>query len=113
MKKVLKYIFKKQFLIIFSILIFIALNVYLLTFPSKILGQIIDYLYDIEKNKILIINSIKFLIIISIFAMITRVIWKRLIAITTRFLEKTLRDKLFENFLKINYLVSKILKMVK
>ena len=101
MKKVLKYIFKKQFLIIFSILIFIALNVYLLTFPSKILGQIIDYLYDIEKNKILIINSIKFLIIISIFAMITRVIWKRLIAITTRFLEKTLRDKLFENFLKI------------
>ena len=101
MKKVVKYIFKKQFLIIFSILIFIALNVYLLTFPSKILGQIIDYLYDIEKNKILIINSIKFLIIISIFAMITRVIWKRLIAITTRFLEKTLRDKLFENFLKI------------
>ena len=101
MKKVLKYIFKKQFLIIFSILIFIALNVYLLTFPSKLLGQIIDYLYDIEKNKILIINSIKFLIIISIFAMITRVIWKRLIAITTRFLEKTLRDKLFENFLKI------------
>lgn len=101
MKKVLKYIFKKQFLTIFSILIFIALNVYLLTFPSKILGQIIDYLYDIEKNKILIINSIKFLIIISIFAMITRVIWKRLIAITTRFLEKTLRDKLFENFLKI------------
>ena len=101
MKKVLKYIFKKQFLIIFSILIFIALNVYLLTFPSKILGQIIDYLYDIEKNKILIINSIKFLIIISIFAMITRVIWKRLIAITTRFLEKTLRDKLFENFLRI------------
>lgn len=101
MKKVLKYIFKKQFLIIFSILIFIALNVYLLTFPSKILGQIIDYLYDIEQNKILIMNSIKFLIIISILAMVTRVIWKRLIAITTRFLEKTLRDKLFENFLKI------------
>lgn len=101
MKKILTSILKKQFFVISLIIILIAVNVYLLTFPSKILGKIIDLLYNINQNKELVIQNIKFLIFISILLLIVRIIWKYLLAYTTRFLEKNLKDKLFDHFLKI------------
>ena len=42
MKKVLQSIFKKLSLKILFIVILIGVNIYLLTFPSKILGKIKD-----------------------------------------------------------------------
>ena len=56
MKKLLKTFFKKERFTIFAIIILVGINVYFLTFPSKILGKIIDLLYDIEVHKITIIK---------------------------------------------------------
>ena len=54
MKKLLQNIIKKQLFQYIAIIVLVGLNVYLLTYPSKILGIIIDLLYNIEKNKPLI-----------------------------------------------------------
>lgn len=102
MKKTLKIILKKQVIKILAIIILVGLNVYLLTCPSKILGKIIDLLYNIEENKILILNNIIYLILASLGILILRVIWKYLVGKCTRYFEKELKDKLFEQFLKIN-----------
>lgn len=101
MKKILNTFFKEERLTILAIIIFVALNVYFLTFPSKILGKIIDLLYNIEAHKTTIIKYIVFLILFSIFSLIIRVVWKSLVGKTTRRLEKVLKDKLFDNFLKL------------
>jgi len=102
MKNILKSILKKQIPIIAIILILIALNEYILTYPSKILGNITDLLYNVEGNKSLIMQNIIILLLCSISFLVVRVIWKYLIAKITRMLEKILKDKLFEQFLKIN-----------
>ena len=101
MRKLLKTFFKKERFTIFAIIILVGINVYFLTFPSKILGKIIDLLYDIEVHKITIIKYIAFLILFSVLSLIIRVAWKSLVGKTTRLLEKILKDKLFENFLKL------------
>ena len=101
MKQTMKSILKKQILLILAIFILVGLNVYFLTFPSKILGIIIDLLGNIEANKELITKNIFYLIIFTIISLVLRVIWKYMIACSTRLLEKNLKDKLFEHFLQI------------
>lgn len=102
MKETLKEILKKQILVIILILILIGLNEYILTYPSKILGNIIDLLYNMEENKPIIIKSIIVLLLCSVSFLVIRIIWKYLIARVTRIMEKDLKDKLFERFLKVN-----------
>ena len=38
-------------------LILIGINIYLLTCPAKIIGNMIDHLYDIEANKQVILSN--------------------------------------------------------
>lgn len=101
MKNLLISIYKKLTLKMIVIITLVAVNVYLLTYPSKVLGKIIDLLSNITQNKELIINHIIALLAASILMLIVRIIWKYLLAITTRQVEKDLRDNLFEHFLKI------------
>lgn len=101
MKKLLVSIYKKLILKMITIITLVAVNVYLLTYPSKVLGKIIDLLSNIEQNKPIIINHIVKLLLVSILIVMVRIIWKYLLAITTRQVEKGLRDNLFEHFLKI------------
>lgn len=101
MKKILRSFFKKQKISIILIIVLIAVNVYFLTFPSKILGRIIDLLYNIEKNKQTILTNITFLIVFSLFSLLIRVAWKTLVGKTTRILEKNLKDSLFNHFIKL------------
>lgn len=101
MKKILLKILRKISLQIVLIVIFVALNVYFLTFPSKILGKIIDLLNNITQNKNIIYNYIFILIVTTLISLILRVTWKFLVACTTRILEKDLKDELFNHFLKI------------
>lgn len=102
MKKILQNIIKKQLFQYIAIVVLVGLNVYLLTYPSKILGKIIDLLYNIEENKTLVINNIIILILASIGILLVRVIWKYLVGICTRYFEKELKDKLFNQFLSVN-----------
>ena len=102
MKKVLQSIFKKLSLKILFIVILIGVNIYLLTFPSKILGKIIDLMNNISANKDIIIKNIMFLLLTSIGILIVRTVWKYFMANSTRTLEKDLKDTLFKEFLSIN-----------
>ncbi len=102
MKDIIKSILKKQIPIIIFVLILVALNEYILTYPSKILGNIIDLLYNVDENKPLIMQNIVILLSCSIGFLVVRVIWKYLVARATRMMEKILKDKLFEKFLKID-----------
>jgi len=100
LKKIIQDLLKKyMFLMIIEIFI-IAINIYLLTVPSEILGKIIDLLYNIDQNKQLIINTVTMLLGICIFLLIVRVSWKMLDAKIAREIVKSLRDKLFKKMLK-------------
>ena len=101
MKKLLQNIIKKQLFQYIAIIVLVGLNVYLLTYPSKILGIIIDLLYNIEKNNPLILKYIILLILASIGILLIRVIWKYLVGKCTRYFEKELKDKLFSQFLSV------------
>ena len=81
--------------------IFIALNIYVLTFPAKIVGNIIDMLYDVESNKQNIINNIYYLLGICVVCVIVRIVWKYTETIISRGVERDVKIKLFERFLKL------------
>ena len=101
MKDILILIYKKLSLKMFIVVTLVAVNVYLLTYPSKVLGNIIDLLGNIEANKPEILSLIIKLLIASLILIIIRVIWKYTLAFITRTVEKDLRDKLFDHFLRI------------
>ena len=101
MKDILISIYKKLSLKMFIVVTFVAVNVYLLTYPSKVLGNIIDLLGNIEANKPEILSLIVKLLIASLILIVIRVIWKYTLAFITRTVEKDLRDKLFDHFLRI------------
>ena len=101
MKEVMKIIYKKIRIPVIITFVFVGLNIYFLTFPSKILGNIIDLLSNIELNKKIIMHNIFLLISISVLIFIIRIPWKVLISYITRNIEKILQDKLFEHFIQI------------
>lgn len=101
MKNIVKKVIKEQIFKIILIAIFIALNIYLLTLPSKLLGNIIDLLTNIENNKVQIIASIWKLLVAAVGIILLRIGWRYLIAYTSRMFEKEMRNKLFEHFSKL------------
>lgn len=82
-------------------LILIGTNIYLLTYPPKIIGNIIDMLYDVEANRQNITNSIVVLMGVCLIALVVRLIWKYYEGYIVRGFEKNVKDKVFERFLKI------------
>ncbi len=101
MKKVVIDILKKYKLRILLQITFIGINIYLLTYPPKIVGQIVDMLYDLEINKEKILNSTYYLIGICIILLIVRVIWKYFETDISRGFERDLKINLFKRFLKL------------
>lgn len=101
MKEIMLKITKKYRFTAFLQVFFIMLNIYFLTYPPKIIGKIIDFLYDIEANRDLIIQNIYYLIGTTIILLIVRVPWRWLSGYTPRSIERDLKNKLFEQFTKI------------
>lgn len=81
--------------------IFIGLNIYLLTIPAKIIGDIVDMLYDIEANRQNIMNNIYFLLGICVVLLSVRIVWKYTETVISRGFERDIKVKLFERFLKL------------
>lgn len=77
------------------------LNIYFLTYPPKIVGRIVDLLYDISSNKELIITHTIYLIGTCILLLAVRMPWRYLSGYNPRSLERDLKDRLFEQFMKI------------
>lgn len=106
MKKVLINLFKKHSILLIIEMIFIAINIYLLTVPSKVLGQIIDLLYGMESNKTQILQTSYYLLGMCLLLLIVRVTWKIIDARISRNMVKKIRDTVFEKLLKTD--VSKL-----
>ena len=101
MKKVIIDTIKKYKWKILIQIIFIGINIYLLTYPSIIIGKIIDMLYDLENNKQEILNSTYYLLGICIILLIIRIIWKYFEAIIVRRFERDIKVNLFKRFLRL------------
>lgn len=95
--KILKK-YKLQFVIVWT---FIAINMYLLTFPPKIIGQIVDLLYDVDGNKDLIIKQTIFLVAAAFGLLLARMPWRYTVGVICRGFEKNLKNTLFNHFMKI------------
>lgn len=74
---------------------------YLATYLAKIIGNIIDFLYDIDANQDNIIRYTIYLILTSIGLLIIRMPWRFLVSYISRILEKSLKDSLFKHFMKL------------
>ena len=103
MKKVIIDSLKKYKLTSLIHFIFIGLNIYFLTYPAKIIGDIVDMLYDIDSNRQNIINNIYYLLGICVVLLIVRIVWKYTETIISRGFERDIKIKLFERFLKLKF----------
>ena len=99
-EKLFKIIKKHKWTMILQIILLLV-NVYLLTIPVKIVGNIIDLLYDINTNKDAILVYTYKLLGISFVLLIVRLWWKYYDSYNQRYVEKELKDKLFERAMKI------------
>ena len=100
MKKELRKSLKKYKWQILIEIILIVISVIFIAYPSKIVGRMIDLLYNAESNKSEIIKSIVQLLSISIGFLITRVLWKNLDFRINIYIDKDLKDRLFTKLLK-------------
>lgn len=101
MKKILIDAIKKYKLSCIMEIVLIGINMYFLTFPPKIVGQIIDLLYDINGNKEKIMTYVFYLIGVVILLLFIRTPWRYLSMYTNRNVEKELKNKLFDHMMKM------------
>lgn len=101
MKDVLLSAIKKYRWKIFIEILFISFNTYLLTYPAKIVGNIVDLLYDVEQNGSQIMNNTYYLLGICVILLLIRLIWKHYVQDITRGMEVEIKNKLFERMLKV------------
>lgn len=100
MKKVMLNLIKKYKWYIFIEMIFIVINIYLVAMPSKMVGTLINCLYNIEANRQLITEALLKLLGACIGFLITRVIWKSIEIKVEIGMEKDMKDKMFSKMLK-------------
>src|SRR5574344_53910 len=100
MKKIVKDILNKYKWLLVIQAVFVVINVILFTYPSQILGQIIDLLYNVENNKIQIMKLAIFMLIACVGTLLTRIIWKNLEFLIEIKVRKNLTDRLFTKLLK-------------
>lgn len=98
-KELIKSLKKYKWQILIEIIL-IIISVIFIAYPSKIVGKMIDLLYNAESNKSEIIKSIVQLLSISIGFLITRVLWKNLDFRINIYIDKDLKDRLFTKLLK-------------
>ena len=98
-KELIKSLKKYKWQILIEIIL-IIISVIFIAYPSKIIGKMIDLLYNAESNKSELIKSIVQLLSVSIGVLITRVLWKNLDFRINVYIDKDLKDRLFTKLLK-------------
>lgn len=101
MKKVIIDAIKKYKWRILLQIILLGINIYLLTLPAQIIGNIVDMLYDIDTNKQNILNNTYYLLGICIILLVVRNIWKYYETNISRGFERDIKINLFKRFLKL------------
>lgn len=101
MKEVMKGLFKKYKWLLILQVIFILLNIYVLTLPPKIIGNIVDLLYHMEENKSIIIQNTIYLLGVCILLLGIREVWKYVETYVPRKMESDLKNILFKQLTNI------------
>ena len=100
MKNVLKKLLKKYKWQMLLEVTFILLNILIITYPAKILGQLIDLLYDPIANKTQILQLVVGLLGVCVLMLGCRLVWKNLeLKIENKFI-KSIKDLMFKKLLK-------------
>lgn len=102
MKKIILDVLKRSKWIILFEIIFIIINVLLTTYPAKIIGEIIDLMYNMDEFKSVILQKTGIMIVACIGILIVRTLWKYLEISMSNIFVTTLRNKLFEKLMKIH-----------
>ena len=101
MKKIIQKFLKQNKWLLLIQTIFIFLNIYFFTYPAKIVGELVDLLYDIPANQEMIMEKTIYLLIISLVLLIVRIPWRFLVSYLSRVPEQNLEDELFRNLLRL------------
>lgn len=101
MQKIIKKFIKDYAKYIFIVAVFIVINMYVLTLPSKFIGNIIDLMGNMEQNKAQITTYLLYLIGIVILYLLTRLPWRSLATFIARSFEKVLKNHIFDQFMKM------------
>lgn len=83
-------------------IIFIIINILLTTYPAKIIGEIIDLMYNMDEFKNIILQKTGIMLAICIGILVVRTIWKYLEISMSNIFVTTLRNNLFEKLMKIH-----------
>lgn len=101
MKKVIIDTLKNHKWTILAQTIFLTINIYLLTVPPKIIGNIVDMLYNLDENKQKILNNTYYLVGICIVLLFIRLIWKYFETVNVRKSERDIKINMFKRFMKL------------
>lgn len=83
------------------LVIFIFINMYILTLPAKIIGIIIDYMADMEANKTAITIHLLYLVGSVVLYLLTRIPWRTLSTYISRTFERDLKNIIFNQFIRL------------
>ena len=81
-------------------IILIVFCVIFIAYPSKLIGKMVDLLYNAEMNKTEIIKSVIQLLFVYLVIIVTRIAWKNLDFRINIYIDKDIRDRLFTKLLK-------------
>lgn len=101
MKKVIIDALKNYKWRILTQIIFLGIYIYLLTYPAKVTGDIVDMLYNLDENKQNILNSTYYLLGICIILLVIRIIWKYFETNISRGFERDVKISVFKRFLRL------------
>ena len=101
MKKVILDLVKKYKWTIILQIVLIGINIYLLTVPPKVIGAIVDLLYDIKSNKDEIILNTIYLIGVCVIITLLRMPWRYLTVYNSRSMERDIKNKIFNHYVRM------------
>lgn len=99
-EQVINILKKNKFKLIFEFFVLILFT-YFKACPAKYLGNIIDLLYDIQQNEHAIMQNVIFMVLTTIGIVIARKIYKYIDFNLEMYMQKILRENLFEKLMKL------------
>jgi len=99
-KEILIRLYKKYKWLFLIETVFLIINVYLVAMPSRIVGNMVELLYNIEQNKNAIYMEMAKLAGVSLGYIGVRVVWKNIEVKMEFIMSKDLVNQLFSKFLK-------------
>lgn len=101
MQKIIKQTIKKYMGLILIIVLFVSINMYVVTLPAKIIGNIVDLMMNMEQNQQEIVRKVFYLVIAAILYLLTRLPWRAIATYTSRCFERELKNKIFAQFIRL------------